>query len=231
MAKNILVVDDEIKILEVIAAYLNKDGYNVFTATNGTDALDHFELNKLDLVILDLMLPDISGEDICKKIRSFSDVPIIMLTAKIDEDSVLNGYKLGTDDYITKPFSPRQLMAKVNALFKRFSNNVTSTDKNAKMLFNNELLIDTKSNEVFKNNIQITLTPTEYKVLILLAKNPNQVFSREYILDYIIGENEYVYDRTVDTHIKNLRSKIENNSKNPTYIKTVRSIGYKFNDK
>ena len=223
--KNILVVDDEIKIVEVISLYLKNEGYEVVFATNGREAIDKYKSNDIDLIILDLMLPDISGEDICKEIREISDVPIIMLTAKTDENSVLNGYSLGSDDYITKPFSPRQLVAKVNALFKRITK-----PESTKMCFDDELIIDIKSSEVIKNNEIVSLTPSEYKILIMLAKNPQQVFTREELLDYIIGENDYVYDRIIDTHIKNLRFKIENDSKNPRYIKTVRSIGYKFDE-
>ena len=223
--KKILVVDDEVKIVEVISAYLKNEGYEVVFATNGREAIDKYKSNDIDLIILDLMLPDISGEDVCKEIREISDVPIIMLTAKTDEDSVLNGYSLGSDDYITKPFSPRQLVAKVNALFKRITK-----PESTKMYFNDELIIDIKSSEVIKNNEIVSLTPSEYKILIMLAKNPQQVFTREELLDYITGENDYVYDRIIDTHIKNLRFKIEDDSKNPRYIKTVRSLGYKFDE-
>ncbi|VYT94437.1 DNA-binding response regulator MtrA [Clostridium tertium] len=223
--KKILVVDDEVKIIEVISAYLKNEGYEVVFATNGREAIDKYKSNDIDLIILDLMLPDISGEDVCKEIREISDVPIIMLTAKTDEDSVLNGYSLGSDDYITKPFSPRQLVAKVNALFKRITK-----PESTKMCFNDELIIDIKSSEVIKNNEIVSLTPSEYKILIMLAKNPQQVFTREELLDYITGENDYVYDRIIDTHIKNLRFKIEDDSKNPRYIKTVRSLGYKFDE-
>lgn len=223
--KNILVVDDEIKIVEVISLYLKNEGYEVVFATNGREAIDKYKSNDIDLIILDLMLPDISGEDVCKEIREISDVPIVMLTAKTDESSVLNGYSLGSDDYITKPFSPKQLVAKVNALFKR-----VIKIESRKISFNDDLIIDIKSSEVTKNNNLVSLTPSEYKILTILAKHPQQVFTREELLDYIIGENDYVYDRIIDSHIKNLRAKIESDSKNPRYIKTVRSLGYKFDD-
>lgn len=225
MPKNILVVDDEIKIVEVISLYLKNEGYEVVFATNGREAIDKYKSNDIDLIILDLMLPDISGEDVCREIREISDVPIVMLTAKTDESSVLNGYSLGSDDYITKPFSPKQLVAKVNVLFKR----VIKTESR-KISFNDNLIIDLKSSEVTKNNNLVSLTPSEYKILTILAKHPQQVFTREELLDYIIGENDYVYDRIIDSHIKNLRAKIESDSKKPRYIKTVRSIGYKFDD-
>ncbi|MBS5939942.1 response regulator transcription factor [Clostridium sartagoforme] len=225
MPKNILVVDDEIKIVEVISLYLKNEGYEVVFAANGREAIDKYKSNDIDLIILDLMLPDISGEDVCKEIREISDVPIVMLTAKTDESSILNGYSLGSDDYITKPFSPKQLVAKVNALFKR-----VIKIESRKISFNDDLIIDLKSSEVTKSNNLVSLTPSEYKILTILAKHPQQVFTREELLDYIIGENDYVYDRIIDSHIKNLRAKIESDSKNPRYIKTVRSLGYKFDD-
>lgn len=225
MRKTILVVDDEIKIIEVISLYLKNEGYEVVSATNGREAIDKYKANDIDLIILDLMLPDISGEDVCREIRAISDVPIVMLTAKTDESSVLNGYSLGSDDYITKPFSPKQLVAKVNALFKR-----VIKIESSKISFNDDLIIDLRSSEVIKDNNLVNLTPSEYKILTILAKNPQKVFTREELLDYIIGENDYVYDRIIDTHIKNLRAKIESDSKNPRYIKTVRSLGYKFNE-
>lgn len=225
MKKRILIIDDEIKIIEIIKLYLSNEGYDVIFATNGREALDKYKAYDIDLVILDLMLPEVSGEEVCQSIRETSEVPIIMLTAKIDEESALNGYSLGSDDYIVKPFSPKQLVAKVNALLKR----VAKVEK-TKLNFNEELIIDIKSSDVYKNNEKVDLTPSEYKILIKLAKNPQRVFSREELLDHIVGENEYVYDRIIDTHIKNLRSKIETDSKNPRYIKTVRSMGYKFDD-
>lgn len=226
MKKVILIVDDEIKIIEVIKLYLENEGYDVIWATDGSDALYKYKKYSVDLIILDLMLPDISGEQICKSIREISDVPIIMLTAKTDEDSVLNGYSLGSDDYIIKPFRPKELVAKVNVLLKR----IVNVEKTG-MCFDGNLVIDTKGSKVIKNNKEVNLTPSEYRILIMLAKNPQRVFSREELLDHLIGENIYVYDRIIDTHIKNLRAKIEDDSKNPKYIKTIRSIGYKFDDK
>lgn len=226
MKKVILIVDDEIKIIEVIKLYLENEGYDVIWATDGSDALYKYKKYSVDLIILDLMLPDISGEQICKSIREISDVPIIMLTAKTDEDSVLNGYSLGSDDYIIKPFRPKELVAKVNVLLKR----IVNVEKTG-MCFDGNLIIDTKGSKVIKNNEEVNLTPSEYRILIMLAENPQRVFSREELLDYLTGENIYVYDRIIDTHIKNLRAKIEDDSKNPKYIKTIRSIGYKFDDK
>ena len=224
MNKNkILVVDDEIKIVEVVKAYLEKDNYEVFIATDGKSALKSYDGNKQDLIILDLMLPDITGEEVCKILREKSDVPIIMLTAKVDEENILNGFNIGTDDYVIKPFSPKQLIARVNAIIKRVKNN------KSKLSFNNgDLIIDKDSYEVFKNNNLITLTPSEYKILLQLAENKNKVFTRGDIISKTMEDDSFVYDRIVDSHIKNIRAKIEDDNKKPKYILTVHGIGYKF---
>lgn len=220
----ILLVDDEVKILEVVKAYLEKDSYKVFTATNGTEAIESYSENNQDLIVLDLMLPDISGEDVCLEIRKKSNVPIIMLTAKIDEENILNGFNIGTDDYVTKPFSPKQLVARINAILKR-SKNINKS----KLIYNDgELIIDRESYEVFKNHELVTLTPSEFKILLQLAENPKKVFTREDIINKTMADDNFVYDRIVDSHIKNIRFKIEDNNKNPKYILTVHGIGYKF---
>lgn len=222
--ENILVVDDEYKIVEVIKVYLEKSGYNVITAFNGKDAIKEYENNNIDLIILDLMLPDISGEDICKTLREKSNVPIIMLTAKIQEEDALNGFNIGADDYVTKPFSPKILVSKVNAILKRICIN-----EKKRLYFNcGDLVIDIASYEVFKKDEKVTLTPSEFKILLELSKNPNVVFTREELMDKTMKEDNYVYDRIIDSHIKNIRSKIEDNSKDPKYVLTVHGVGYKF---
>ncbi|WP_027634666.1 response regulator transcription factor [Clostridium hydrogeniformans] len=221
--KNILIVDDERKIVEVIEAYLEKENYNILKAYNGNDALKIFHKEDIDLILLDLMLPDIKGEDICKEIREESEVPIIMLTAKVQEDDILNGFSIGSDDYITKPFSPRQLVARVNAVLKR-----SVKCKEEILSFNQgDLIIDTGNYEVVKGGEKINLTATEFKILLILATN-NKVFTRGELLDRSMGDDLEVYDRVIDSHIKNIRQKIEINSKKPSYIKTVHGIGYKF---
>ena len=222
--ENILVVDDEYKIVEVIKVYLEKSRYNVITAFNGNDAIKEYENNDIDLIILDLMLPDMSGEEVCKTLRENSKVPIIMLTAKIQEEDALNGYNIGADDYVTKPFSPKILVSKVNAILKRICSN-----EKKKLYFNyGDLVIDTTSYEVFKKGEKVTFTPSEFKILLELSKNPNVVFTREELMDKTMKEDNYVYDRIIDSHIKNIRSKIEDNSKDPKYVLTVHGIGYKF---
>ncbi len=225
--KKILVVDDEQKIVEVVKSYLNHSGYDVLEAYNGKQAIDIFEKVKPSLVILDLMLPDMTGEDICRQIRKLSRVPIIMLTAKVEEEDILKGLDIGADDYITKPFSPRQLVARVNAILRRVSDEpilLTNT-----IAFNgNDLVIDNLSYEVKKNDNSVNLTPNEYKILITMTKYPKKTFTREELISMALGEDFDGYDRTVDTHIKNLRQKIETDPKNPKYILTVHGVGYRF---
>jgi len=224
MKETILVIDDEVKIIEVIKLYLENEGYTVIQATSGIEALKKQSEFNPDLLILDLMLPDISGEKVCERIREESDVPIIMLTAKSSEESILNGYSIGSDDYVTKPFSPKQLVAKVNAVLKRVKGN-----QGENLIFNNELIIDIVNKKVEYNNNEIVLTASEYKILSILARNPNRIFSREELMDYISRDNICIYDRIIDTHIKNIRAKLDQDSKNPTYIKTIRGMGYRFN--
>ncbi|WP_061317376.1 response regulator transcription factor [Clostridium botulinum] len=224
MKETILVIDDEVKIIEVIKLYLENEGYTVIQATSGIEALKKQSEFNPELLILDLMLPDISGENVCERIRKESEVPIIMLTAKSSEDSILNGYSIGTDDYITKPFSPKQLVAKVNAVLKRVKGNQCEN-----LIFNNELIIDIVNKKVEYNNKEIILTASEYKILSILARNPNRIFSREELMNYISRDNICIYDRIIDTHIKNIRAKLDQDSKNPTYIKTIRGMGYRFN--
>lgn len=225
MQVDILIVEDEVKILEVLEAYLKKAGYGVVTAINGSEAIYKYKQYNPRLIILDLMLPDISGEKICEIIRKESEVPIIMLTAKVEEESILKCFSLGTDDYITKPFSPKQVVARVNAVLKRALNykqdNVLSFNKG-------DLVINLDTYEVRQGNNLVELTPSEFKILLALCESPKKVFSRGELLDRALGDDSDVYDRIIDSHIKNLRSKIEENSKNPKYILTVHGIGYKF---
>ena len=224
---NLLVVDDEKTIVDVIEVYLKKEGYTVFTASNGTEALKVFNDKKINLIILDLMLPDISGEEICKRIKNQIDIPIIMLTAKVNEDDVLNGFKQGADDYVIKPFSVKQLIARVTAILRRYKVN-----KNEIMSFNNrDLIIDKDKCEVKKKGDIVKLTPSEYKLLLIFSENSKKLFTRNELLDKAIGEEIDAIDRIIDSHIKNLRSKIEDNSKEPKYILTVYGMGYKFDGK
>lgn len=224
----ILVVDDEQKILNVIQAYLIKEGYEVLTASDGEEALNIFKNQQVHLIILDLMLPKISGEEVCNKIRATSSVPIIMLTAKTEEDNKIEGLAIGADDYITKPFSNRELVGRVKAILRR-----TYRDNKplAELLIinNGDLEINIEKMTIKKQGQTITLTSNEFKILIALLVNPGQVFSREQLVSKAFGMDYDGFDRTIDTHIKNIRQKIEADHKNPKYILSVYGIGYKFN--
>lgn len=225
--KKILVVDDEVKIVEVVKSYLENRGYSVDVAYSGKDALDKFEKVNPCLIILDLMLPDIPGEEICQMIRRKSRVPIIMLTAKVDEEDILRGLNIGADDYVTKPFSLRQLVARVEAVLRRVSDDPVPLS--SIISFNNgDLVIDTLKHEVKKNGNTVNLTPSEYKLLMTMIKYPDKTFAREELISMALGDDFDGYDRTIDAHIKNIRQKIESDPKNPKYILTVHGIGYRF---
>jgi len=225
--KRILVVDDEAKIVEVIRSYLENSGYDVYMASDGQQALDLFEQIHPALIILDLMLPDMSGEEICRRLRKKSRVPIIMLTAKIEEQDIITGLDIGADDYMTKPFSPRQLVARVAALLRRTEEDATPLAM-LMSFFNDDLVVDYQNYEVKKDGVPVNLTPNEFKMLMTLLKYPKKVFTREELIRLVIGEDFEGYDRIIDTHIKNLRQKIETDSRNPRYILTIHGIGYRF---
>ncbi len=222
--KNILVVDDEENIVNVVAAYLEKEGYKVFTAYDGKEAIDIFDEEDIDFVILDLMMPGLSGENVCKKIRINSQVPIIMLTAKSEESERIYGLDIGADDYIVKPFSPKELVARVRTIFRRIEPN--NFKANILEFDNRDLVIDLNKMEVKKQEKLLDLTATEYKILSLMAQNIGKAFTRNELVVKILGYDYEGYDRTIDAHIKNIRHKIED--KNSKYILTVYGVGYKF---
>lgn len=226
-AKKILVVDDEQKIVEVVKSYLEHSGYDVYKAYNGKQALEMFEKVDPSLVVLDLMLPDLNGEEICKIIRKQSRIPIIMLTAKVEEEDMLKGLDIGADDYITKPFSPKQLVARVVAVLRRTSEDPVPLS-NVFSFNDDDLIIDNLKYEVRKNNNIVNLTPNEYKILMTMVKYPKKTFTREELICMALGEDFDGFDRTVDTHIKNLRQKIETDHKAPKYVLTIHGIGYRF---
>ena len=225
--KKILVVEDEEKILEVVTSLMEKQGYEVYQAEDGKEALEIFNNNEISLIILDLMLPDISGEEICMKIREKSRVPIIMLTAKIDEVNLLRGLDIGADDYITKPFSLMELVARVKVILRRSSEELKPLYK-YNSFQKGDLYIDVESNIIKKKNELLNLTQSEWKILLSLLKYPKKVFTREELITIALGSDFDGYNRTIDTHIKNLRQKIEDNPKSPSYIITVFGKGYKF---
>lgn len=224
MKEKILVVDDEENLLSVIKDYLLQESYEVYTANRGSKALDLFDKIEPDFVILDLMLPDISGEEICRHIRKESNVPILMLTAKSSEDDKVTGLYIGADDYLTKPFSPRELVGRVRAILRRTKGLAADV-----LEFNGkDLYIDIPKHLVKKAGATINLTPNEFKILSILAQNPHKVFTRSHLVSLAFDYDFEGFDRTVDTHIKNLRQKIEDNVKEPKYIVTVYGVGYKF---
>lgn len=224
----ILLVDDEQKVLNVLEAYLLKEGYEVLTAKDGEKALSIFENETIHLIILDLMLPKISGEKVCSKIRATSSVPIIMLTAKAEEDNKIDGLAIGADDYVTKPFSNRELVGRVKALIRR-----TYRDNNpmAELLTinNGDLEINVEKMLIKKQGKPVNLTSNEFKILIVLLTNPGKVFSREQLVNNAFGIDYDGFDRTIDTHIKNIRQKIEDDPKKSKYIISIYGMGYKFN--
>jgi DNA-binding response OmpR family regulator len=223
MAKaSILLVEDEKKIADITRAYLEQDGFSVTHAATGEQAVSLLK-NPYDLIILDLMLPDYEGEEICSLIREDSDVSIIMLTAKSSEDDRVKGLGIGADDYVVKPFSPRELTARVNALLRR-----TKKDQKTLGFSGGALLIDVRSHEVKLNGKPVTLTPTEFRILQVLSERPGQVMSRHQLVNTVQGYDFEGYERTIDAHIKNLRQKIEQDPRKPGFIKTVYGLGYKF---
>lgn len=221
--EKILIVEDEKKIAEVVKSYLQRDGFNVSIANTGQTALQLIK-NNFDLIILDLMLPDINGETVCSSLREFSDVPIIMLTAKSLEDDRIKGLAIGADDYVIKPFSPRELVARVKAHLRRTKKN----EKKALSFNNGFLKINTTSMEVKKDDKGVSLTTTEFKMLLCLAERPQMVFSRLQLVNIVQGYDFEGYDRVIDAHIKNIRRKIDDNPQNPMFIETVYGAGYKF---
>lgn len=227
--KKVLVVDDEPKIVEAVVAYLENSGYETIVAFDGEKALSLFEKRNPDLIILDLMLPKISGEEVCKAIRRTSRVPIIMLTAKIDEEEKINGLNIGADDYVSKPFSTRELIARVNSLFRRSDEGVSPLF-NIMSWNNHDLEVDLNSYTVKKSGKNANLTPNELKLLCAMIKYPKKTFTREELIEIAFGVDYDGFERTIDSHIKNLRSKIEDDTANPSYIVTVRGIGYKFGE-
>ncbi|GHT79780.1 DNA-binding response regulator [Spirochaetia bacterium] len=221
----VLVVDDEIKILEIVKSYLEKSGYQALTANNGREALALLQSNAVDLVLLDLMLPDLSGEEICRTVRAGSDIPIIMMTAKVEEQDIIHGLNMGADDYVTKPFSPRELMARTAAALRRSAFAAGRGGAVSQVLSSGSLLVDTENRRVSLDGTDIILTPNEYRILALLMSRPHKIFTRDEIIENIKGDDYDGFDRTIDSHIKNLRQKIRDDAK---YIVTVYGMGYRF---
>ena len=225
--RKLLVADDEEMIREAVASYLESQGYQVFRAENGEEALNILKREPISLVILDLMRPDLPGEEVCVRIRKQLRVPIIMLTAKNVEYDMIHGLDLGADDYITKPFSLKNLSARVQAVLRRSTEDLVPLAR--QFSWNQgDLVIDYDRKEVRKKGEPVALTAIEWKLLAAFTKYPQKIFTRENLIELVFGLDFSGYDRVIDTHIKNLRKKIEDDSKQPVYLCTVHGMGYKF---
>jgi two-component system, OmpR family, alkaline phosphatase synthesis response regulator PhoP len=227
MSQKILVVDDELDIVKVVRAYLEQSGFRVITASDGQQALAVFRHEKPDLIVLDLNLPKMDGLDVCRAIRRESNVPIIMLTARVEETDRLIGLEIGADDYIVKPFSPREVVARVRTVLRR---SAPAAEQPSPITLG-ALTIDPIKHEVQLQGRSIDLTPSEFNILLAMASQPGRAFSRMDLLDAAQGEAYEGYERSIDVHIKNLRQKLGDEPRNPTYVLTVYGVGYKFNDK
>ena len=226
MSEKILIVEDEIELAKVIRDYLENAGFRVDSVDNGSAAVSAFQHNPPDLVLLDLNLPGMDGLDVAREIRRINDVPIIMVTARVEETDRLIGLELGADDYIAKPFSPREVVARVRAVLRRTRKPVTMPE----VIECGVVVIDLLRHTVIVADQPIDLTPTEFDLLVAMASQPGRAFSRMQLLESTQGESYEGYERTIDAHIKNLRAKIEADPKKPEFIETVFGIGYRFRD-
>jgi two-component system alkaline phosphatase synthesis response regulator PhoP len=220
--KRVLVVDDDIKTVELVKLYLNRDGYRVLTAYDGIEALRLAREGRPDLIVLDLMLPGMSGLEVCRTIRGESDVPIIMLTAMTTDQDKLNGLELGADDYMTKPFSPRELAARVRTVLRRLPG-----ERGPAQVRHGELIVDFHKHEVTLAGKTVPLTSVEFKLLGVFAREPGRVFSRAQLIEQALGPDFEGFDRTIDVHILKLRRKLEPDPAHPTFIQTVYGVGYR----
>ena len=224
MAARILVVDDQADIVRVLRGYLEQAGFTVLTANDGHEALRIARQEKPALVVLDLMLPGMDGIDVCRALRKEGDIPIIMLTARVEEADRIVGLELGADDYVTKPFSPREVVARVHAILRRAGMDVPR----AEIVRAADIVLDRGTHRVFVGERLVDLTPSEFDLLSALMSAPGRVFSRLDLLDRIQGIRYEGYDRTIDVHIRNLRAKIESDPRHPRYVETVYGVGYRF---
>lgn len=224
MPQKILIADDEQSILDTVSAYLRQEGYQIVTATNGRDALFHFRHEQPDLVILDVMMPEMDGWSVARAIRKESDVPLIFLTARIDDIDQVTGLEIGADEYVTKPFSPRVLVARVRALLRRMHGELGGEPTRWRV---RELELDADMRSVTVRGQPVELTPSEFGVLQVLIARPGRVFTRMELLDQLQGEAYAAYERTIDVHVKNLRAKLEKDPRTPEYVETVYGVGYR----
>jgi len=224
--ERILVVDDEASIQEVVRGYLEREGFIVYTASDGREALELAERKQPQLIVLDLMLPDVPGEEIARQVRDRSDVPILMLTAKSSEEERIRGLGLGADDYVVKPFSPRELVARVKAILRRAGAGEVPLSEQG-VFDDGRLVIDGVRHEVRIAGEPVDLTPTEYRLLSALAQYPGRAYSRFELINRVQGHDFEGYERTIDAHVKNLRRKIEGDPAHPRYVETVPGVGYR----
>lgn len=227
MAKRIMIVDDEEAIAEFVEINLHRAGYDVVKAYNGEEALLKIKEKLPDLIVLDIMLPDMSGFDVCRRVRMKHDIPIIMLTAKGEDMDKITGLELGADDYMTKPFNPWELIARINAILRRL--NPAKVEDKSRINYGN-LSIDPMGRKVMKKGELLELTPREYDILILFSNHPGKIYSRDEVRKEVWG-HEYIEERSIDVHIRRLRDKIEDNPEDPSYILTIWGVGYKSNPK
>jgi len=227
MEAHILIVDDEPQLVRVLTSYLEQSGFRVLTAFRGDEALQIFHAQHPDLVVLDLSLPGMDGLDVAREIRRQGQTPILMLTARVEESDRLVGLELGADDYVTKPFSPREVVARVRAILRR----AQAASAPREVIRTTDMEIDLVRHTVTQNDTSLDLTPTEFNLLSALASQPGRAFTRMQLLEAAQGSSFEGYERTIDAHIKNLRAKIEPDPKNPSHIITVFGIGYRFEEK
>lgn len=220
--KHVLIVEDEKKLADVLVQYLEKESFRITHFESGLDVVDWVKDNQPNIILLDLMLPDINGKDLCKEIRQFSSIPIIMVTAMIDEIDRLIGLELGADDYVCKPFSPKEVVARVKAVIRR-----TEGKYNESKIYETFEVSDETYSIKYKQN-KLDLTPVEFRLLKMFLESPGRVFNRDQILDKIFADGRIVLDRTVDTHVKNLRHKLKIASPDHDYIRSIYGIGYSF---
>ena len=225
MASTILIVEDDPHIVKVVGLYLRRDGHNVLSAADGVEGLRVARESGPDLIVLDLMLPRLDGMEVCRALREESKVPIVMLTARVTEEDKLAGLDLGADDYVVKPFSPRELAARIRAVLRRASREADERGPEEAQF--GDITVDMVRRTVHVGSTQVTLTPTEYRLLAMMAREPGRTFTREQIIDRVFGYDFDGFDRTVDAHVANLRRKIEAVNPEPRHIHTVYGVGYR----
>ncbi|MBI4200586.1 MAG: response regulator transcription factor [Chloroflexi bacterium] len=228
MASTVLIVEDDPNTVELVRLYLGRDGHKVLIASDGPEGLRLAREAHPDLVVLDLMLPGLDGMEVCRILREESDVPIVMLTARVEEDDRLVGLDLGADDYVAKPFSPRELAARIRAVLRRTATG--AVDRGPAELRHGNITADLRHRAVRVGATPVRLTPTEFRLLVLLLRQPGRTFTRQEIMDRVFGEDFDGFDRTVDAHVSNLRRKLEADPQRPRYIHAVYGVGYRFGD-